>query len=185
MSTLPRKTRIAWDEPTHAHFLTYSCHERLSLLTRDRSRQWVIDAIEATRTKLNLTLWAYVIMPEHVHVLVRPTHSGALVRRILSSLKHPVARAAHTWLKETCNHEWIARLSIQYPSRTVFRFWQPGGGYDQNIFRDKTLRAVVEYIHMNPVRRGLAAVPTDWVGSSARFWEGHKDVPLQMNRLDE
>ena len=70
---------------------------------------------------------------------------------------------------------------MTYPSRRVFRFWQPGGGFDHNVFREKTLPAIIEYIHANPVRRGLVAQPTDWAWSSARFWEGSADVPLRMD----
>jgi putative transposase len=69
---LPRKTRIAWNEAGHAHFLTYSCFQRLPLLTRDRTRKWVIAAMEDLRQSLLVALWAYVIMPEHVHVLLYP-----------------------------------------------------------------------------------------------------------------
>lgn len=72
MLTSHRKTRRAWDEPGHAHFLTYSCYQRLPLLSRDRTRRWVIEAMDRTRRKLDVHLWAYVIMPEHVHVLLRP-----------------------------------------------------------------------------------------------------------------
>jgi len=69
---LPRKTRIAWNEAGHAHFLTYSCFQRLPLLTRDRTRKWVIAAMEDLRQSLHVAHWAYVIMPEHVHVLLYP-----------------------------------------------------------------------------------------------------------------
>jgi len=67
-----RKTRRAWNEIGHAHFLIYSCHQRLSLLTRRRTRRWVIEAMERVRRKQDVALWVYVIMPEHVHILLHP-----------------------------------------------------------------------------------------------------------------
>lgn len=176
-----RKTRKTWDEPGHAHFLTYSCHRRLPLLSRDRTRRWVIDAMESTRLHHDVALWAYVIMPDHVHVLLCPRRPRYQMRIILAALKRPVATSARAYLAEHRETRWLERLTVRYPTRRVFRFWQPGGGFDRNIFRDRTVAAVVEYIHANPVRRGLAEKPTDWEWSSARDWEGRRDVPLRMN----
>lgn len=181
MEPLIRKARRAWNEPGHAHFLTYSCYRRLPLLSRDRVRSWVIDTLQRTREELDVALWAYVIMPEHVHVLLHPRAGHYEMRRILAALKHPVAKAARQWLEEHRQRAWLQRLTVVYPSRKVFRFWQPGGGFDHNVFREKTVPAIVDYIHVNPVRRGLVEQPTDWAWSSARFWEGWSDVPLRMD----
>jgi hypothetical protein len=72
MSSPVRKTRRTWNEPGHVHFLTYSCFRRLPLLTRDRTRRWVLESLDSARQSLDLALWAYVIMPEHVHVVLCP-----------------------------------------------------------------------------------------------------------------
>jgi putative transposase len=58
------KTRRSWNQPGHAHFLTYSCYRRLPLLCRQRTRRWALAAMEAAGQQLDLALWAYVIMPE-------------------------------------------------------------------------------------------------------------------------
>jgi len=182
MKPLTRKTRRAWNDAGHAHFLTYSCHRRLPLLIRDRTRMWVIDALEKARERLNVALWAYLTMPEHVHVLLRPRAADSEIRRVLVALKQPVAKAARQWLEDRRERAWLDRLTVDYPSRRVFRFWQPGGGFDHNVFREKTVPAIVEYIHANPVRRHLVSHPTDWIWSSARFWDGWADVPLRMDQ---
>ncbi len=176
-----RKTRRAFNDSGHAHYLTFSCYRRWPLLARDRARRWVIDALRKTRNNLDVALWAYVIMPEHVHVLLHPRRSDYEMKRILVALKRPVAKAARQWLAERGERRWIERLTVAYPSRQVFRFWQPGGGFDHNVFRDKTVPPIVDYIHANPVRRGLVQVPSDWPWSSARFWVGESDVPLRMD----
>ena len=179
-----RKTREAWDEPGHAHFLTYSCYRRLPLLSRDRTRGWVVKAMHAVRRDLESALWTYVIMPEHVHLLLCPRRPRYEMRVILWALKRPVAAAARAFLIEQGRSDWLERLTVRYPTRVVFRFWQPGAGFDHNIFRERTVAAVVEYIHANPVRRGWVQHPTDWPWSSARFWEGRRDVPLEMDPAD-
>ncbi|MFH0983644.1 MAG: hypothetical protein V2A79_19180 [Planctomycetota bacterium] len=166
--------------PSRPHFLTYSCFRRLALLTRDRTRRWVVDALVATRRELDVALWTYVIILEHLHVLLCPRQVGDEMRRILLALKRPVSDAARGYLEQLEDDKWLARLSVDYPSRRVFRFWQPGGGFDHNIFREKSVPAVIDYIHANPVRRGLVAQPSDSEWSTARLWKAWPNVPLRM-----
>ena len=172
---------MAWDEPGHAHFVTFSCFHRLPLLIRDRTRRWIVKSLEETRRKLDVSLWAYVIMPEHVHVLLYPRQANYEMRLILVALKRSVSDAGKRHLEQTGNTPWLNRLKVQYPSREVFRFCQPGGGFDHNLFREKNVPSVIEYIHDNPVRRGLVKNPTDWEWSSARFWDGRSNVPIRMD----
>jgi putative transposase len=65
----------------------------------------------------------------------------------------------------------LRRLTVrERPGKHCFRFWQEGPGYDRNINSVEALQASVNYIHMNPVRRGLCEKPTDWPWSSARYY---------------
>lgn len=57
-----------YDRERDAHFLTFSCYQRLALLSKDRTRQWFLDALDKGRVKHGFDLWAWVIMPEHVHL---------------------------------------------------------------------------------------------------------------------
>ena len=184
MSTPPRKTRHAWNEVGHAHFLTYSCFQRLPLLSKDRSRWWVIEALEQTRRRFQVAIYAYVIMPEHVHVVLMPQLPECRIETVMASLKRGVAKKAKEHLVAAGDREWIDRLTVRHPKRSVFRFWQAGGGYDQNIWKEHALHEVIDYIHANPVRRGLADTPEQWYWSSARFWEEGDRSPLAMDPID-
>jgi putative transposase len=180
----PHRKRVrSYNEPGHAHELTFSCFRRLPLLRRDRTRQWFLEALETARHRLNLALWAYVIMPEHVHVLVCPHEPTYEVRLIRTALKVPVQRKALAFLRQQAPG-YLDRLRDEQPNGEVhYRFWQRGGGYDRNITDPATLRTMIEYIHNNPVRRGLVSAPAGWPWSSAAFYEGYKDVPLRMDPL--
>ena len=124
--------------------------------------------MSSCRTTFTLVLW--------------PGDPDYEMRRILVHLKRPVSDTAREHLEQQGDTAWLERLTVRYPSRTVFRFWQPGGGFDHNVFKEQTLEAVMDYVHANPVRRGLADVPTDWKWSSARFWEGDMETPIRMDR---
>jgi putative transposase len=78
----------------------------------------------------------------------------------------------------------LERLCDRQPNGDVnYRFWQRGGGYDRNVHEPKTLRKMIEYIHDNPVRRGLVKEAVDWPWSSARYYAGWDDVNLSMDPL--
>jgi len=151
MTTRHRKRKVTYDEPGHVHFLTYCCHQRLPLLNKDRSRGWVIEALAVARTRFDFDLWAYVIMPEHVHLLIRPRQARYEMRRILAALKRPVSVQAKAHLLATGNRAWLQKLTVREGKEEVFRFWLPGGGYDKNLWNERPIREVIDYLHANPV----------------------------------
>ena len=77
--------------------------------------------------------------------------------------------------------EWLTRITVREGKRTRRRFWQPGGGYDRNVVQFTTLQKMIDYIHMNPVRRGLVERPEDWHWSSARWYAGIRPVPIEID----
>jgi len=85
------------------------------------------------------------------------------------------------FLKENAPN-WLDRLAVVRPTgRTEHRFWQRGGGYDRNFTSLRAVRRVVDYIHRNPVRRGLVDSAADWPWSSAGWHEECKDEPMAMD----
>lgn len=179
--SIKHKTCRRFNDPGHAHELTFTCFRGLPLLSRDRSRLWLIDAIARARERHAFDLWAYVIMPEHVHLIVCPRRDDYDVSRILTAIKWPVSRWALDYLRSHAP-SWIERLTDRQPNgRPAVRFWQRGGGYDRNIRSERTLYDMIRYVHDNPVRRGLVAQAADWRWSNAAWYDGERNVPLTIN----
>ena len=174
---MSKRRRKNINEPGHAHALTFSCYRGFKFLARDRSRQWLMDAVRAARDELEFDVWAYVIMPEHAHLLVRPRRPVYDIAVVRGTVKEPVGRAGVAWLAEHAPH-WLPRITRRRGKRTERLFWQSGGGYDRNIIEPKTLSAQIDYFHANPVRRGLCERPEDWFWSSAAHYAGTGPVPL-------
>ena len=173
-----RKLRQTSNEPGQAHELTFSCFHGWPRLSRDRTRNWILTALDQARNRSNFDLWAYVIMPEHAHVLLLPQDEQYAMSNIVRAIKQPVAQKAVHFLREHAP-EWLCHLRVARPNgRIEYRFWQQGGGYDRNIRKAATAWASVAYLHANPVRRGLVAEPEDWPWSSARWYAGLEDVRL-------
>lgn len=120
-------------------------------------------------------------MPNHVHLLVHFGRREYDIAQVLQRIKWPVSRKALAYLRVNAP-EWLPRLTTQRGQKTESHFWQRGGGYDRNVTEPSTLEKMMEYIHMNPVRRGLAERATDWKWSSAR-WYSSGTCPLEMDRI--
>ena len=79
--------------------------------------------------------------------------------------------------------QWLPRITRQRGEKTERLFWQSGGGYDRNITEPTTLMHVIEYIHANPVRRGLAEHPWKWKWSSAAYYMGRGESPIRLDPI--
>ena len=94
-----RKTCQRFNEPGDAHCLTFSCYRRQQFLTKDRSRLWLSDAVDRARDKHCFDVWACVVMPEHVHLLIWQTEAVYDIGGILNSIKQSVAKRAVTFVR--------------------------------------------------------------------------------------
>lgn len=176
-----RKKVRHYDQPNHAHFLTFSCYRRWPLLSKDRTRWMLVESIDEARAKHGFHLWGWVIMPEHVHLLVWPRKADDEVSTILADIKRPVGQKAIAWLVEH-RSRFVERLTVRTRTRTYRRFWQAGPGQDHNIYEPRAAHDSLEYIHNNPVQRGLASSSREWVWSSAAEWSGRSGIPLRVDK---
>lgn len=114
-------------------------------------------------------------MPEHVHLIVLPENPSARVADLLFAIKRPVSYRIKQDLVDA-KDPLLEKLTIrERPGKSAFRFWQEGPGYDRNILDRPTLEKMIDYVHLNPVRRGLVDHPRDWKWSSWRQYVGEVD----------
>jgi putative transposase len=148
----------------HHHFITFSCYRRLPKLKDDRARIVFEQILEGIRRRHRFFVFGYVLMPEHVHLLVSEPTDYPLATtlsvlkgetaKVLKQLPHPCAK------KPRMNGA---------PQDSPEPFWQPRY-YDFNVFTQVKFVEKLRYIHRNPVTRGLVEKPEDWPWSSFRHW---------------
>jgi putative transposase len=164
----PRRTLKRIEAPHHGRFLTFSCYQRRMLFQNDSIKDAFAAELAKVRQAMGFRLFAWVVMPEHVHLLLRTAEPGVTVPAVLTRLKSAFAqRTLGRWRQLDAP---ILNRLVDQAGRT--RFWQPGGGYDRNLTSAERCVAAAEYMHQNPVRRGLVRVATDYPWSSARAWAG-------------
>ena len=170
------------NDPGHAHFLTFSCFHRRQFLTDTRLCAWLAWSIDKARIVHDFDLWAYVFMPEHVHMLIHPRLEAYSISAILRDIKHPVARSLVAHL-EKHDPSRLRRMKARQGRREVHRLWQAGGGYDRNLYQEDAVARAITYIEWNPVTRGLVSAPCGWEWSSARARAGETTVFLAIDAL--
>ncbi|MFN0131167.1 MAG: REP-associated tyrosine transposase [Phycisphaerales bacterium] len=173
------KQLLRVERPNDVRFLTFSCNHRLSLFSNAKVCDTFADHLDAARLKHNFHLYAWVIMPEHVHLLLWPCLPAHPVAAVLHDLKRAfAAEVIRRW--RGLNAPILTRLETK---RGHIRFWQTGGGYDRNIFTTEEFNEKLRYIHLNPVTRGLVVRPEDWKWSSARWYAGDRTSPVSLDPL--
>jgi len=173
-----RKRLHRYEIARQYRYLTFSCYQRLPLLVNDRIKRALLEQMIRARQMHRFALAAWVIMPEHVHLILRPHLPDSPVPVVLNAIKSPLSqRVLAHW--RAVQAPILARLAKPGP----VRFWQAGGGYDRNIFSEQELWEKIEYVHANPVRRGLVGRVVDWPWSSARWHEGERDEPIAMDPI--
>jgi putative transposase len=165
-----RKLVKHYHEPGDLHELTFSCYKRQPLLTNDAWREQLAHCINAAGEEHKMQLAAFVFMPEHVHLLVVPTASEPAIDLYLARIKQPFSKWVKQRLADT-KSSLMNRLTVEErPGKTCFRFWQEGPGYDRNLTTPSVIEAAIDYLHMNPFRRGLVEGAVNWRWSSASWY---------------
>jgi REP-associated tyrosine transposase len=159
----------------HLHFITCSCYERLPFLGSARSRDRFLAILEQTRQRYRFVVVGYVVMPEHIHLLVTEPEVGT-PSTVMQVLKQRTARVL------------LPKKKRSHPrQRDLFRdaephraFWQ-ARFYDFNAWATKKRVEKLRYIHRNPVERGLVDSPEQWRWSSYRFYLLKEAGPVRVN----
>ncbi len=125
------------------HFVTFSYFHRLPFLETPAPKDTVDAVLEQTRARHQARIYAYVLMLEHIHLLINEPPS-ILLAQFLKAVKQTTSRK----LKGDREQFWQDRY------------------FDRNIQGESARSEVIRYIHRNPVKRGLVASPEQYRWSS-------------------
>ncbi|MBD3418767.1 MAG: hypothetical protein GF398_01490 [Chitinivibrionales bacterium] len=162
------KTLKHYNTPGHVHELTFFCYYRYDYLGGTVACELFLSELKRARAKHDFQLWAYVLMPNHVHLLIWPHQSTYDSARILNDTKGRMAKQYRYYILENEPEKFEKYKKYDKSKRrNVFRFWQAGGGFDRNLRNGIAIHKSIEYIEANPVRRNLPSSPSEYRWSSA------------------
>jgi putative transposase len=165
----------------YLHFITTSCYQRRPLLNSRCRRDLFLEVLEQVRRRYHFVVVGYVVMPEHVHLLLSEPERGnpsvvtqaikqSFARRLLRRSQSPPIENRDGWGSPNLNgsqsnerHIWQARF------------------YDFVVFTEAKRIEKLRYMHRNPVKRGLVVEPQDWTWSSFRHYAYGEPGPVLVN----
>ncbi len=147
-----------YQEDGELHFVTFSCHGRKPLLDAPEARCAFERVLERVRTYYGMRVLGYVVMPEHVHLLVTEPKRARLA-------------TALQMLKQVVSHELRTKRGTP--------FWQTRY-YDFNVWSEEKRIEKLKYMHRNPVRRGLVERPEGWAWSSFNHYASRMDGVVEI-----
>jgi putative transposase len=147
-----------YQQTQNFHFITFSCYRRQPFLKTDTAKDTLQHILEQTRQRQRLCLAAYVLMPEHIHLLTDEPDLGTLAT-FLQIFKQLTSR--------------------QLKSPDQKQFWQRRY-YDFNVHSEEKRVEKVRYIHRNPVTRGLVLHPEDYRWSSFNHYATGELGPVEI-----
>jgi len=152
------------------YFLTFSCYRRRQFFTKSARCDLFLEVLERVRRRYRIVVLGYVVMPEHVHLLVsepqRQTLSDAM-----QALKLGFVRICQ------CSDGNSGATPIPNP------FWQ-ARFYDFNVWTEEKRIEKLRYLHRNPVERGLVQSLEEWPSSSFRWYAFRETGQVRVNDTD-
>jgi REP element-mobilizing transposase RayT len=174
--------------PDHLYFVTTSAVQHRHLFEREVVRRLIVDSLDCMRLRGRFKLYTFVIMPNHIHIIIQCCAEDSLANVIRDLKKQTADRLIRHYQAEG-NEAALGFLAtaVERPDKQQRQVWQEG--YQaKDVFSPDFLRQEMSYIHNNPCQPhwNLVEHPEDYTWSSARFYllEEPAIIPLDnANRL--
>ena len=144
---MPRNL-VRYQQSGQSHFVTFSCYRRQPRFDCGSAYDRFVVCLEETRRRFRFYVYGYVVMPEHVHLLLSEPMKGSLADAV---------------------HDLKMNFARSLPRRHPGPFWQKRY-YDRNVRDAEEFMRKLRYLHRNPVKRGLVKEPGEWKWSSFRHY---------------
>ena len=169
-------------DPNTFHYVTTVCFNRVPVFQSNPACQLFIDALAQTRQYCTFKLIGYVIMPDHVHLIVNPVNRD--ISAVMRRLKSSSARLILDWLRENGFVSSLRKLTLTHPQAKshTHALWQRDFS-SIDLFSPRFIQQKLNYIHLNPVRAKLCTHPSEWKWSSFRAYLPHapQTVPIEVD----
>lgn len=173
------RSRYRFTDAEAIHFLTCTTVEWLPVFTRPHFCDVILDSLSFCRREKNMRLYAYVIMDNHVHLVVEAPDLPGVIQAFKGFTAREILRIAHEHKREWLLNQF-AYFKKSFRDRSKHQVWQEGS-HPQVIAGEGMLRQKIEYIHANPVRAGWVDAPEHWRYSSARNYLGSANCTIEID----
>jgi len=173
-------------DPDHLYFVTSGTVQHRHLFRRDVMKRLVVDNLDCMRLRKRLKLYAFVVMPNHVHLIVQCRMEDPLAD-VVRDLKKRIADRLIRHYQVEDNQAALDFLAsaVARSSKQRYKVWEDGYNA-KDIFSAEFLRQKMNYVHNNPCqpRWNLVEHPEDYAWSSARFYLLEKPAVIPVDNVN-
>lgn len=165
------------------YFITSVTHKRLPVFRTDKLKEIFCDAINEARNSGGFKIYAYVVMPDHFHIVTDAELTESETYRYLNGVS---ARRTIGYLKDGGFESSLRKLRMETKDRNYKHSLWEHHSNSLEIKTEAVMMQKVNYIHQNPVEEGLCERTEDYRFSSVRFWKGCplEDEPLIIDKVE-
>ena len=162
-------------EQDELHYVTFQIVRWIDLFTRQIYRDIVIDSLQFCQQYKALEIYAFVIMSNHLHLLIRSPLAklSDTIKEFKSFTARKILETIDT--ESESRREWILNLfefsAKQHKRNEKYQVWTHEN-HAEIIYSNRFIDQKIQYIHENPVRSGIVACAEDYLYSSARNYAG-------------
>jgi putative transposase len=172
------RSRYRVGNPAAPHFFTCTVIGWLPVFTRPETMDIILDSWKFLINNQRMTVFGYVILENHLHFVA----SSPDLSKEVGDFKSYTARCIIDLLQTRRVTTLLDQLKLfkdPFKVDREYQLWQEGS-HPQEITGDEMMLQKLEYIHLNPVKRGFVDEPAHWRYSSARNYEGKPGLlPVQ------
>jgi REP element-mobilizing transposase RayT len=166
----------------HVYYVTTVTYNRLPIFTRPSFVTPLFDSLNFYRYQQEFKLLGYVIMPDHMHLIIWP-FGASTVSQIMRDLKKFTARRIirQAAVEQIEAWTWAFAQAGSETGRSANKVWQDSY-WDSNIYSERFLRRKLDYLHLNPSRAGLVTDPGEYPYSSYRNYECGEEWLIEIDQ---
>lgn len=174
------------DKQDSAYFLTCTVVEWVDLFIRDTHKLVIADNLNYCVENLGLEIFAYVIMPSHLHMIVSAKNDD--LSKIIGGFKMFTSRQLIKMIQsnQESRRNWMLPIfknaGQKNPRNKDYQLWQQNN-HAEEVYSPKFTLSKINYIHNNPVEEGFVERPEDYLYSSARDYSGLKS-PVKVSMIE-
>jgi REP element-mobilizing transposase RayT len=178
--------RYQFMDGVFVYYVTFTITDWLPIFVTPEPIQIIVDSLEYSIKEKGLRINAYVIMPNHMHMIVFDAHfENSRLQLSLSDFRKYTGNQLANYIDNHLSPAIAAVIRSKDLDDRERQVWQPGW-HAEGLATEKFWKQKMGYIHMNPVRKGLVWEPEHWRYSSANYWvnDGKSDLPISSIQVE-
>ncbi len=176
------KSRYKVVDPEGIYFVSSTIVEWIPVFISESLFDVIINSLNFCKKEKDLKIYAFVIMPEHLHMIV----SSCKLIEIMKSFKRHTAKAILEYYKTTKKDQILNQFYFYKKRNKIesnYQVWQEGF-HPQLMSSIDMIDQKIQYIHLNPMRKGFVNKPEDWKYSSACNVDFDGNEIIKLDNLD-